>query len=226
MSKIFKSISAPLAIALVATPALAAEPVGRASPTVEDLKVEINQLTAEVEELKKGDSPFTVNGYYRLQATSESLDTTDDNSTAFVDQRLRAKITGDLNDNVSLVWYGEVDSPWGETGSCQGDNCGKLSADGVGVETKNAYAELKVPNSDWKVRAGIQGYGFGKYESLVTNDDMNGVSFAGNVGMATLTGGWFKWEENDRDSADDVDFYMLSAELHPSEVFHYVSGPV
>ena len=60
MSKIFKSISAPLAIALVATPALAAGPVGRASPTVEDLKVEINQLTAEVEELKKGDSPFTV----------------------------------------------------------------------------------------------------------------------------------------------------------------------
>ena len=122
---------------------------------------------------------------------------------------------------MSLVWYGEVDSPWGEKGSCQGDNCGKLSADGVGVETKNVYAELKVPNSDWKVRAGIQGYGFGKYESFVTNDDMNGVSFAGNVGMATLTGGWFKWEENDRDSADDVDFYMLSAELHPSEVFHY-----
>lgn len=83
MSKIFKSISAPLAIALVATPALAAEPVGRASPTVEDLKVEINQLTAEVEELKKGDSPFTVNGYYRLQATSESLDTTDDNPASF-----------------------------------------------------------------------------------------------------------------------------------------------
>ena len=221
MSKIFKSISAPLAIALVATPALAAEPVGRASPTVEDLKVEINQLTAEVEELKKGDSPFTVNGYYRLQATSESLDETNENSSSFVDQRLRAKITGDLNDNVSLVWYGEFDSPWGENGSCEGDDCGKLSADGVGVETKNAYAELKVPNSDWKVRAGIQGYGFGKYESFVTNDDMNGVSFAGNVGMATLTGGWFKWEENDRDSADDVDFYMLSAELHPSEVFHY-----
>ncbi len=122
---------------------------------------------------------------------------------------------------MSLVWYGEFDSPWGENGSCEGDDCGKLSADGVGVETKNAYAELKVPNSDWKVRAGIQGYGFGKYESFVTNDDMNGVSFAGNVGMATLTGGWFKWEENDRDSADDVDFYMLSAELHPSEVFHY-----
>ena len=221
MSKIFKSISAPLAIALVATPALAAEPVGRASPTVEDLKVEINQLTAEVEELKKGDSPFTVNGYYRLQATSESLDETNENSSSFVDQRLRAKITGDLNDNVSLVWYGEFDSPWGENGSCEGDDCGKLSADGVGVETKNAYAELKVPNSDWKVRAGVQGYGFGKYESFVTNDDMNGVSFAGNVGMATLTGGWFKWEENDRDSADDVDFYMLSAELHPSEVFHY-----
>ncbi|HAU18752.1 MAG TPA: hypothetical protein DCS72_10500, partial [Marinobacter adhaerens] len=157
MSKIFKSISAPLAIALVATPALAAEPVGRASPTVEDLKVEINQLTAEVEELKKGDSPFTVNGYYRLQATSETQNLAargeefgapSDSSNAFVDQRLRAKITGNLNDNVSLVWYGEFDSPWGETGSCQGDDCGKLSADGVGVETKNAYAELKVPNSD------------------------------------------------------------------------------
>lgn len=206
MSRIFKIIGAPLAIAVITTPALAAEPVGSASPDVGDLKNEINQLTAEVEKLKKGDSPFSVGGYYRLQATSQSLDTTDDNSTAFVDQRLRAKITGDLNDNVSLVWYGEVDSPWGEKGSCQGDNCGKLSADGVGVETKNAYVDLRVPNSDWKVRAGIQGYGFGKYESFVTNDDMNGISFAGDVGMTTLTGGWFKWEENDRDSADDVDF--------------------
>lgn len=221
MSKIIKSISAPLAIAVVTTPALAAEPVGSASPSVEDLKTEINQLTAEVEKLKKSDSPFSVGGYYRLQATSESLDETNDNSSAFVDQRLRAKITGELNDNISLVWYGEVDAPWGEKGSCQGDNCGKLSADGVGVETKNAYVDLRVPNSDWKLRAGIQGYGFGKYESFVTNDDMNGISFAGNVGMATLTGGWFKWEENDRDSADDVDFYTLSAELHPSEAFQF-----
>lgn len=65
-----RTLAAPLAMAVATTPALAAEPVGRASPTVEDLKVEINQLTAEVEELKKGDSPFTVNGYYRLQATT------------------------------------------------------------------------------------------------------------------------------------------------------------
>jgi hypothetical protein len=231
VNRIFKSIGVPLAIALVTTPALAAEPVSSASPNIEDLKAEINQLTADVETLKKSDSPFSVGGYYRLQGTSESLDETNDNSSAFVDQRLRAKITGNLNDNVSLVWYGEVDSPWGEKGSCQGDNCGKLSADGVGVETKNAYVDFRVPNSDWKVRAGIQGYGFGKYESFVTNDDMNGISFAGNVGMATLTGGWFKWEEGDeeggkdrddnRDSANDVDFYMLNAELHLSEVFHY-----
>ena len=216
-----RTLAAPLAMALSTTPAMAAEPVGSASPDVGDLKAEINQLTAEVDKLRKRESPFSVGGYYRLQGTSQSLDTTDDNSTAFVDQRLRAKISGDLNDNVTLVWYGEFDAPWGETGSCQGDNCGKLSADGVGVETKNAYVDLRIPNSDWKVRAGIQGYGFGKYESFVTNDDMNGISFAGNVGMATLTGGWFKWEENDRDSADDIDFYMLSAELHPSEVFHY-----
>jgi hypothetical protein len=221
VSRLLKSIGAPLAIAVATTPAWAAGPVGSASPSVDDLKAEINQLTAEVEKLKKSDSPFSVDGYYRLQATSQDFDETKDNSEAFVDQRLRAKITGNLNENVSLVWYGEFDSPWGETGSCQGDNCGKLSADGVGVETKNAYAELKVPNSDWKVRAGIQGYGFGKYESFVTNDDMNGISFAGNVGIATLTGGWFKWEEEDRDSADDVDFYMLNAEFHPSEMFHY-----
>lgn len=223
MNRIFKSIGAPLAIALVTTPALAAEPViSSASPNVEELKAEINQLTADVETLKKSDSPFSVGGYYRLQATSQSLDETNDKSSAFVDQRLRAKITGDLNDNVSLVWYGEYDAPFGETGSKTVAGAGgKLSADGVGIETKNAYVDLRVPNSDWKVRAGIQGYGFGKYESFVTNDDMNGISFAGEAGMATLTGGWFKWEENDRDSADDVDFYMLNAELHPSEVFHY-----
>ena len=113
MSRLLKSIGAPLAIAVATTPAWAAEPVGSASPSVDDLKTEINQLTAEVEKLKQSDSPFSVGGYYRLQATSQSLDETNDNSSSFVDQRLRAKITGDLNDNVSLVWFGEFDSPWG-----------------------------------------------------------------------------------------------------------------
>lgn len=101
-----RTLAAPLAMALSTTPAMAAEPVGSASPDVGDLKAEINQLTAEVDKLRKRESPFSVGGYYRLQGTSQSLDTTDDNSTAFVDQRLRAKISGDLNDNVTLVWYG------------------------------------------------------------------------------------------------------------------------
>lgn len=179
-------MAAPLAVVLITAPALADVP----SPSLDGLKGEIDQLTAEVANLKNDQSAIRLNGYYRMQSTAESLDETDDNSSTWVDQRLRMKVTGDLNENVTVVWYGEYDAPFGEKGSkTVAGSGGKLSSDGVGIETKNAYVDFRLPSTDWKVRTGIQGYGFGKYESFVTDDDMNGISFLGNIDMVSLSGG-------------------------------------
>ena len=211
-------MAAPLAVVLITAPALA----DVASPSLDGLKGEIDQLTAEVANLKNDQSAIRLNGYYRMQGTAESLDETDDNSSTWVDQRLRMKVTGDLNENVTVVWYGEYDAPFGEKGSkTVAGSGGKLSSDGVGIETKNAYVDFRLPNTDWKVRTGIQGYGFGKYESFVTDDDMNGISFLGNIDMVNLSGGWFKWDEGERDSSDDVDFYVLNGELNPNDNLSY-----
>lgn len=223
MRKKLKNVAAPFAVVLMTNPAFA----DVASPSIGDLMGEIDQLTAEVDALKvdaskKDNSAIRLNGYYRLQSTAESLDETDDNSSTWVDQRLRMKVTSDLHENVTVVWYGEYDAPFGETGSkTVAGSGGKLSSDGVGIETKNAYVDFRVPNTELKVRTGIQGYGFGKYESFVTDDDMNGVSFLGTLDSVTLSGGWFKWEEGERDSSDDVDFYVLNGELAPNTNLTY-----
>ena len=89
------------------------------------------------------------------------------------------------------------------------------------LRQKNAYVDFRLPSTDWKVRTGIQGYGFGKYESFVTDDDMNGISFLGNIDMVSLSGGWFKWDEGERNSSDDVDFYVLNGELNLNDNLSY-----
>jgi len=158
-----------------------------------------------------------LNGYYRLQGTMQSL-TTNELSQSFVDQRLRMKVTDQLNDNVSVVWYGEYDAPFGVTGGkTVAGSGGQLSADGVGIETKNFYVDFKVPNSSWSVRTGIQGFGFGRYESFITDDDMNGISASGMAGPIKLTGGWFKWTENNIGAADDIDYYHVNGEMKASD---------
>lgn len=158
-----------------------------------------------------------LNGYYRLQGTMQSF-TADQDAQSFVDQRLRMKVTDQLNDNVSVVWYGEYDAPFGVTGGKTVAGAGgKLSADGVGIETKNFYVDFKVPNSSWAVRTGIQGFGWGRYEDFVTDDDMNGIKASGTAGPVKLTAGWFKWDEGAYNLADDIDFYTLQGEVKAND---------
>jgi len=162
-----------------------------------------------------------LNGYYRVQGTAENLSTSATaNDSNWVDQRLRMKVTDVLNDYVSVVWYGEYDTPFGETGGkVVAGSGGRLSADGVGIETKNAYVDFKVPDTTWSVRTGIQGFGFGNgiYESFVTDDDMIGVSASGMAGPVNLTVGWMKWEEGSRANSDDVDFYAVNGEIKAND---------
>lgn len=174
-----------------------------------------------------------VNGYYRLQATTQSPTdgnfpqfqnqfenflVTPANKTAnsnnFVDQRLRMKVSDILNDNITVVWYGEVDAPFGAKSSkLSAGNGGKLSADGNMIETKNMYVDFKVPNSSWSVRTGIQGFGWDHYENFGVADDMTGISTRGNVGPIAITAAWMVFDAGQFSKSDAVNLYSLNGEM-------------
>ncbi len=178
-----------------------------------------------------------LNGYYRIQGTSQSAtapagdlfknfdftNNKDASTRNFLDQRLRLKVSNSLNDNITVVWYGEYDMPWGDKSArTLSGSGGELSADGIGLETKNAYIDFKVPNSTWTVRTGIQGFGLGAYyDGFVTQDDMNGIKAQGMIGQVKLTTGWFKWKEGAWDSSDDVDYYSLAGAYKVNEQFKF-----
>jgi len=173
---------------------------------------------------------FKLNGYYRLmghagevrsggtvaetgnkgQSTSQvGYDTNntgdeDGDSRTMIDQRLRMQLTYSLNDNVSIVYFGEVDTVWGETGK-SGNAGGKLGADGINVETKNVYLDLK--SGDMAARLGIQTLA-DAYQGVVFFDDMAAANLTYKLGATTLNGFYSKWDEDDdRSDWDDRDFW-------------------
>ena len=179
---------------------------------------------------------FKLNGYYRLMAhggevrSGGSLDESggfDGNnakdekgdSRQMVDQRLRMQLTYSLNDNVSIVYFGEVDTVWGERdknnyydsanagadGYSASGGGGRLGADGVNVETKNVYLDLKA--GDMAARLGIQTLA-DAYQGVVFFDDMAAANLTYKLGATTLNGFYSKWDEDDnRSDWDDRDFW-------------------
>lgn len=142
----------------------------------------------------------------------------DSKSASFFDQRIRLKMTNTLNDYVSVVYYGEVDAPFGRPSKGGIGNGGQISADGVNVETKNFYVDFKVPDTSWKARTGIQGWGTGNpYESMVVDDDMAGINLTGNAGPVSLDLIYSKWNEGSTTNWDDRDFYGVTADVKANE---------
>ena len=99
---------------------------------------------------------FKLNGYYRLigygeekKAPNANTGTKEDgDSQQFIDQRLRMRANWTLNDNVGLVYFAEVDTTWGENNKAAVGQGGQSylwtgGADGVNVETKQAFLDLK-----------------------------------------------------------------------------------
>ena len=118
-----------------------------------------------------------LNGYFRTQMQADTVDglgAKDAPTEAAVDQRIRMKVTNQLNDEVKVVYYGEVDTVWGK--QSKGNTAdgigggGMAGADGVNIETKNAYVAFNVPNSILSASVGIQGFGLGFDYVLVAQD--------------------------------------------------------
>jgi hypothetical protein len=119
-----------------------------------------------------------------------------------VRQRVRVQTVITASENVSGTLFFEIgETVWGQEGgdAAQGtDNIGQgaggaLGTDGVNVETRRAYIDFTVPNTELKVRMGLQGLALPSAVAgnPVMDDDVAAIvaSYAFND-MFSLTGFW------------------------------------
>jgi len=157
-----------------------------------------------------------IGGYFRTQFSSfDQSKTVDAKSTTGVWTRLRMKWTNTLNENVNVVWYGELDPNWGQ------GNGGDLGADGKNVETKNAYLDMKVPGTPFAAKVGIQGFG-AQFSSVFVDNDMAGLKLSADFGGPKGVLMYSKWDEGSTTNWDDTDLYAAQlTNLGPVEAGLY-----
>ncbi|NJC88988.1 MAG: hypothetical protein FIB02_10755 [Desulfuromonas sp.] len=173
---------------------------------------------------------FKLNGYYRLMGYSGEVrsggnltgdgradaftkgEDEDGDTRSLIDQRLRLKATYSLNDNVAVVWFGEIDTVWGN-GTSTGTG-GQLGADSVNVETKNAYLDLK--SGDTTAQIGVIGLA-DNYEGMVFNHDMAGINLNHKMGATGLNVIYSKFYEGDSRDYDDTDLYGVAVSQKVSD---------
>lgn len=177
-------------------------------------------------------------GFYRLMAYSgeiKDVDSQDNDSRQIIDQRFRAQVTNTLNDNVSITYQAEIDTVWGGSVPAGGGNGGAFDTDGVNVETKHIYLDLK--QGDTSARIGLQTYG-DEFQGLVGFADMAGITVKHKIGNTSIGLLYSKWDENDADGDnanltalyasgannaasdwDDTDFYGVTIQQKISDAF-------
>jgi hypothetical protein len=172
-----------------------------------------------------------VGGYFRARGivadTQRGKDTQPDK---LYDQRFRAKVTMSLNEYVNIVYYGEVDMQYGDVGYGLGggktesgarnwntrNDGGGLAGDTVNLETKNLYADFKIPETPVGLKVGLQGYA-DSFDSVLFNADMAGIAANAAFGPAKVGLATFKWQEGAQTEEDDIDLYALKAKFSPME---------
>ena len=134
--------------------------------------------------MERGRNGKNVYGYGKNGATVQS------NDMFSATQRVRLQLDAVASESLSGTVFFEIgDQIWGK--ASQG---GALGADGMVVELKRAYIDWIVPNTDLKVRMGIQGLALPAFTtgaSQILDDDVAGIvlsnKFNDNV---TLTAFW------------------------------------
>ncbi|MGE9984514.1 outer membrane homotrimeric porin [Desulfovibrio sp. SGI.169] len=137
-------------------------------------------------------------------------------------QRVRLQLDAVASEALSGTVYFEMgDTMWGKS-----DQGGALGADSKIVEVKRAYIDWMVPQTDLKVRMGLQGVALPSFTtgSTVLNDDVAGITasyqFNENVGVTALWARPFNdnssWKKNDYDHdsyMDNMDAFALLVPL-------------
>ena len=154
-------------------------------------------------------------GYGGRGSTSQSAD----NFSAA--QRVRLQLDAVASESLSGTVFFEIgDQVWGR--ASQG---AALGADGMIVEVKRAYLDWIVPNTDLKVRMGLQGLGLPAFttgSSQIFDDDVAGIVLSNKFNdMVTLTAFWARpyndnfagWTTNNHytpaNYMDNVDMFGL-----------------
>ncbi len=143
-------------------------------------------------------------------------------------QRLRLQLDAVASENLSGTVFFEIgNTTWGDA-----DTGGALGADQTIVEVRRAYIDWMVPNTELKVRMGLQGMelpSFTMKKSQVFADDVAGITlsyqFTDNVGATvfwarpyndnyTKSGKRHAWEDDDKSNfMDNVDVFGLTIPL-------------
>ena len=143
-------------------------------------------------------------------------------------QRVRLQLDAVASEALSGTVFFEIGQQYWGNGGNTASGGGALGADGTNsVKVKNAYIDWIVPQTDLKVRMGIQGMALPSFttESEVFNDDTAGISasyqFNDNVGLTAI---WARplndnyTNANDHNSnrnnyMDNVDLFALLVPL-------------
>mgnify|MGYP007073423920 CR=1 FL=1 len=153
------------------------------------------------------------------ETSRKANDTNDIFSAA---QRLRLQLDAVASEALSGTVFFEIgDQVWGDN-----DNGGALGADGKFVELKRAYIDWMVPQTDLKVRMGIQGLAlpaFTTNASQIIDDDVAAITlnyqFNENVGLTAFwarpyndNGGYSsRWDGTayDKNYMDNMDMFAV-----------------
>ncbi|GFM36748.1 outer membrane homotrimeric porin [Desulfovibrio psychrotolerans] len=139
-------------------------------------------------------------------------------------QRFRTQIDIVASENLSGVVFFEIDNVWGRNDA--GDTKvkgGALGADGINIETKRAFIDWTVPNTDLAFRMGIQGVALpgAVAGSPILNDDVAAILATYKFNdMFTLNAFWarpYDARQSDtlsgvgRNHNDEIDLFGLIA---------------
>jgi hypothetical protein len=124
--------------------------------------------------------------------------------------RQRARIWFDFiaNENLKAVLGLEIgDITWGAGGILGRSSGGGLATDGVNIETKHAYIDFTVPNTEINIKAGLQGiYIPGNLGSPIMDDDAAAVMVSAPINdMVSVAAGWIRAIDlNDSTQSDNL----------------------
>jgi hypothetical protein len=126
------------------------------------------------------------------------------------EQRARINYIAKANDDLKLVTHFELDARFGGRGGDTASNiytakgdAGKLDADALSLETKNIYLDFNCPITGANFKVGLQPWA-DAYNSLFLLADMTGVSVTKKFDPATVSLGWFRYDDNTQKATVDV----------------------
>ena len=164
---------------------------------------------------------FVFNSGYNKNGHDNGAHRNDDNFNAM--QRVRTQVNFIVSENLQAVLQFEIgDLDWGRGGASGRSSGAALGADGVNIETKHAYLDWMVPETNMHIRMGLQPLALPSTSlgSNVFDDDVAAVvaSYAFDDTFA-FTAFWarpydaYRNDGTGNSRADEVDMFGLIAPI-------------